>query len=328
MVIIYKNISGNTLLISELIVSNGQMLINESIDFLLSNSISEIKASANHLAHVQNDEIIQVTIDGIEMTKAQTLNYLDAINESSDDGLDKDEDLLITDLVTDPVASSKDPISMNYKSEIKDGIWLHPKVKINYRTGFVESVIWYLKDVNEVVADKKVLEVTMDFTTEINADKTNCALSVTNRSKIWELFTKSGNKSNNPKHKKIKPRKSYETTEKRRKEGIRRRGNIMTTAEQQVGTSLVLMGVATNGTNAEMIMLPLLEKFGNEFSSWKSSGRGNVYNDLQNDTEFAWLNVEVPTIGHPAQATIDAIIPNMKGMVIRDFMIEKLKANI
>lgn len=123
--------------------------------------------------------------------------------------------------------------------------------------------------------------------------------------------------------------KVYNTRRKQHKEGIKRRDNIEEQLIDNIGLAGILSGAFTGSNQLEQQsdvfnkLTNLQKTYNDSFSAWKNSGRGSLYSDIENDSQFSWLDLTVPD-----NQTTQELIPWIIGLTLKDYIVKKLKGEI
>jgi len=215
-------------------------------------------------------------------------------------------------------------LSINYKTELKDGISYHPVYTIN-DDGLLEKTEYFRGFVDENNKGELVLQVEEVYDVNEDVSIPKSAREVNSREKTWKHYRTDG--VLDEKKKKRRPKK-YDTREKRHKEGVRRRANLEEQLIDRVSLAGSLSG-AFVGSNSDEIksdaynkLTTLQETHSSSFSAWRNSGRGSIYNDLSNES-ISWVNIVVPDT-----PSTQVKCPWIIGMTLKGYMVEKLKGEI
>jgi len=221
----------------------------------------------------------------------------------------------IYDLIPDSIKNKK-ANSINYKTELKDGVTLHPVYNIG-NDGLIVDTTYYNNYVDSNNVGEEILKVIESYQTDLN-EPIKSAKTVQSRIKQWRYKKKDNTEEILKNRNKI-----YDTFDKQNKEGTRRRQNIINQAKVKIATALVLTGQSPDSSDATIKLVELFEEYQKSFTTYEKSGKGSVYNDLLNDITYLWLDVVVQD-----DVNTQYMIPEMIGMSIRSYSIEKLKGNI
>lgn len=252
----------------------------------------------------------------------------------------KDGYHFIRDLVT-KYAQKKDLISINYKTDLKSGVRLDP---IHYFTndGLLEKTMYFYDS-------KPVLEVSEVYQyNSIDEQNTEMPISkrgIHSRTKTWRYYFEDGTLDETNTEGTYKEKsKIYKTDIEGLVVGAKRRHNIQIILSQRAGTLLVIMGVYQDSKSVKDAMRNLSAKYSANFQEFEKYGTENIFDDIANDTEFAWLNTYIPSntdmanlvaAGQMSSAQVAQLqgafahfdLTNIQGMTIRQYFIEKLKGN-
>ena len=92
---------------------------------------------------------------------------------------------------------------------------------------------------------------------------------------------------------------------------------------QNVGTGGILSGIFTDEADLFDKMTLLLADYTADFNTWIETGRGEIFNDVLNDTSHTWLDSAVID-----SANTQVLCPQMIGLDLRTYIIDKLKGLI
>lgn len=228
-------------------------------------------------------------------------------------------------------------LHINYKTELKTNVSYTPVFTIHFsgiNAGLLDKTQYYRGYVDDANPGTLVLEVEEVYIID-NSQPTlpHSAKPALERDKTWKHFKKSdGLPEADVAKQKIKNKK-YNTRRKRHIEGNRRRDNIMEQLIDHVGLGGVLTYVSTPTPGSDggfpdeedaFDKLAAIQKlYSASFAVWQNSGRGDIYDDVLNDTTTAWLNDIVPDNG-----TTQAMCAWMIGLDFRTYIIDKLKGNV
>lgn len=242
-----------------------------------------------------------------------------------------------------PSLYTKELTAINYLTELKSGVRLDAEVTIT-KDGLVSETI-YCYEENEV--KKPVIKVKETYEYWASDMGLNPAeRGMFSQEKKWQYYLEDGTLDESERNTKIKS-KIYKTNRQILEVGGKRRSNIVGILSEKVGAILVILGVFVGDetTSAKKkaydTLRNLSSAYSADFTEYKSYATTNLYNSINNDSSFTWLNIHVPTHGEfiasgRAQAEadiyqghIDALeLKDMQGLRIRDYFIEKLKGNV
>jgi len=223
---------------------------------------------------------------------------------------------LIYDLV-DPYFMGMPFHAIDYKRNLLSGVKLHAKHTFS-NSGLLEKTEYY----NGFVDDSNKGVLVLDVVSIWSVDQTETipvAADVIEREKERNWV----NTNNEKNSKKKKGKKKYDTLEKVQEEGKRRRKNAKGSTINKLGMALVLIGEANNAVEAQDIMIDLHHAYNADFSDYSESGKGGIYDSIDNDSTRAWLNEVVPD-----NPTNQFMIPEAVGKSLRTFTRDKLKGLI
>ena len=212
--------------------------------------------------------------------------------------------------IQDIALVNKDIRAINYKTEIITSLLADRIIQ----AGLVTRVDWY-EEKNNNVFDKLVLRVDVNYNLDMS-EPIPAARAVIDRTTDRTWARKNGrtldNRSKKTSHKVYSP-------EAIRQEGLRRRNNILTIASNNVGVALILTGEANDQQEAEEKIVQFLTTHSDLITVYKEGGKGGIYDATQSDVVNIWLETTVPD-----NPTTQAMIPEMVGLKIRNYIIEKL----
>jgi hypothetical protein len=219
---------------------------------------------------------------------------------------------------------NKDFKSINYKTELKSGIYYTPVYNIytsGKYAGFLNYTEYYRNYVDSTNKGELVLIVEEEYQLDYSDDYyEHSARPVIGRTKTWK-WVKTDNSIDTVN---IKTKsKIYDTRVKRRIEGERRRQNIIEQLTDNVGMAGVLTGTFNGEIHAHEMLTILLEEHASDFTGWKTSGLGSLVDNINSNTSSTWLNEIVGD-----NPLTQQVLPWMIGMSYREYFIEKLKGNI
>jgi hypothetical protein len=118
--------------------------------------------------------------------------------------------------------------------------------------------------------------------------------------------------------------KLYDTTKKRNMEGRRRRDTALVLTQGGLATILLVNGLAADLNAAIDMMIEVLETYERDFAVYNRTGKGHIYDNLANDTDFPWLG---SFVGAPAR-TVLGIDPTYDTKLVSEYTVDKLKGLI
>lgn len=225
-------------------------------------------------------------------------------------------DYVIISVIEEPL-SSHNPHSIDYTRQIKSGIKLHPVFEFD-QTGLLVKTTYYKDYVDAQNVGTEVLKVENVYAVDA-AEPIKAAASVESRetTRSWKLTN--GEYSTKTK---VTP-KLYDTTDKKNREGERRRKNLIRMVQEKMAAALLVTLNASTETEAEEELTSFFETYSSAFYTWDASGKGTIYDDIDNDTTYVWMDSVVPDI-----PTTQVMIPEAIGKTIREFSRDKLKGII
>jgi hypothetical protein len=227
-------------------------------------------------------------------------------------------------IVEDVKLPTDDVASINYKIGLKSGVSYTPIYHFDSSgtySGLINKTEYYKGYVDDNNMGQLILQVEENYTIDHSDTSLNYSgRPVESRSKKWTWYKSDGSlDTENTKEK----TKIYNTRRKRKAEGVRRRENIIEQLIDNVGLAGVLSGTFTDEADAHEKLTLLTEKHANEFTGWQLSGRGSLFETVENDTETTWLSATVSNTAYT-----QAMVPHMIGMSYSYYIQEKLKGNI
>lgn len=230
-----------------------------------------------------------------------------------------DTDYLIRSLVS-PQVSHKHIHDIQYNSELKSDVKLHPEFVFNYCGQLIETYFYYgyVDSSNKGTLVLKVIEEHTMYQDDAGKFPSQQRLHKRIKKRIWA--DKNGVLNEvNPK----KSEKLYDTFDKYNKEGRKRRENIINHLTINVVLSGILSGNFTNQDDGEEKLIDLVQSYAGAFNSYLKTGKGSIYDDIINDSQFSWLsNVIINT------PQTQAMVPFMIGLTFRNYIVDKLKGII
>lgn len=248
---------------------------------------------------------------------------------------------LLRALVTLP-ESKKTLTSINYKSELRSGVRLTPAFHLT-NDGLLEKTIYYYDG-------KPIIKISEDYSYN-TVDEANTEMPISKRGihkrlKKWEYYFEDGtlDESGDLGTFKVKE-KLYLTDREGLVIGGKRRFNIQITLSERAGTALVIMGVFSDSKEVKDAMRNISATYSSNFNEYEKYGTESIYEDIQNDTSFSWLNTYIPTeqdlnnmvsagqMSATQQAMLNGAfnaydLASLRGLTIRQYFIEKLKGNL
>lgn len=217
----------------------------------------------------------------------------------------------------------KDITAIDYKTELKDNVAYTPDFEIKTSgidAGCLSKTTYYKDFVDNQNMGTKVLEVVESYSIDdSNPSEHNTAKDCLYRDKTWKHYKTDGSLDEDRTKTK---RKHYNTRRKKHIEGIRRRENVLEQLIDNVALAGILSGHFTDEADAFDKLVALQESHEIALSSWKNSGLGSIFNDIDADAT-AWLDATVADT-----PSTQAMCSWMIGMKFKDYMIDKLKGNI
>lgn len=281
------------------------------------------------------------------MSTEESINSLLSKGDIESLDLVKDGYHYLRELVTN-YARKKELVSINYKTDLQSGVRLRPEFHFT-NDGLIDKTIYYYET-------KPVLCVTEYYTYSTKDDETviQSKKGISSRKKVWEYFfedetlddrdTKEGREGRDRVTSKEKI-KTYDTDIQGLVVGERRRKNIQVILSQNAGTALIILGVFADETQIKNEMRTVSKQYSSGFTEYEKYGTEDILTEIENDTNFSWLNTYVPTstdltnmvTANQISATQSAQLQgalnayglsHIQGMTIRQYFIEKLKGNI
>jgi len=287
-----------------------------------------------------NIEIASLKIEGDNLIIQPNENTIIANLEGVINGYVKNSRKhILRSLCVDSVLN-KDLTAINYKTELKTDVRLDAEVSLT-NDGLIEETIYYY----EVDSAKKpVIKVAETYEYHSSDMAFNPAeRGMHSQEKKWQYYFEDGTLDTSEKHTKTKF-KEYKENRQILEVGYNRRSNVVARASTTMGSILVILGVfnddetSTGKKKAYDAMRSLSSKYSTDFTEYKTYGTTNLYSSIANDTEFTWLNVNVPTEaqlvasgktaieGATYQGYVDALeLNDMQNKSIRTYFVEKLK---
>jgi hypothetical protein len=209
--------------------------------------------------------------------------------------------------------------SINYKTEIINGIKLHPVFHFS-NDGFIEKTEYYKDYVSPQDMGTMILCVEEVYTTDPNhAPLDPTARSVVSRQKTRKWNNDDQDDTQFASEHKI-TNKIYDSRKKQSDEGKRRRNNVVDKFVENTATAGVIMGSFSSENDAFEKLTVFSEDHNSALDTYIRTGRGSVYTDIDNDVSNAWLNDVVPD-----NPVTQAVVPWMIGMSLRQYTKDKLK---
>jgi len=227
----------------------------------------------------------------------------------------------------------KDVTDIEYKKELKNGSGytsVHTIHQEGEFSGMLEKTEYYRGYVDDNNRGDLVLVVeevyTIDNSDDLIPFSARPALTQTKTWRHVNMYTKLPEVTG----KGVKViTKVYNTRRKQHKEGIKRRDNIEEQLIDNIGLAGILSGAFTGSNQLEQQsdvfnkLTNLQKTYNDSFSAWKNSGRGSLYSDIENDSQFSWLDLTVPD-----NQTTQELIPWIIGLTLKDYIVKKLKGEI
>lgn len=229
------------------------------------------------------------------------------------------KDYLIYSLVSESLKKI-DVKDINYKTELISGKKLNP-IQSFSNEGFLTSTKYYVDYVDSLNPGTLVLVIDESYTTmpEDSSEYPSVRRPLS-RTKIRKWTRSNGdidtfNTKVTTKH--------YDSFSKRNKEGVRRRNEIINILSENTAMGGILSGIFLSEQDSFNKLTSIMEQYSSSISSYVKSGRSNIYSDIQNDSSNTWLDgIVVDSV------QTQAMTPQMIGMTLRSYIIEKLKGNI
>jgi len=225
----------------------------------------------------------------------------------------------------------QDPLSYDFKRELLNGYWLTDEPVIRKESGSdmgtLELDIFYRDYIDTNNKGDKVIICEQNYVfDETDSSLFNSQKQVLYRNETYKLYKLDGTVD----EVKVKSKKKiYNTEDKRRAEGRRRRKNI----ENQLSEHVAMAGMLTeNGqggnvfsdiNDAKNVLVDLQESHEDAFAAWINSGRGTIYDDIANNDTHSWLSITIDD-----NAGTQDMVPWMIGLTFKYYIVEKLKGNI
>lgn len=321
-----KNTTGSDIIIPYSDTENETFSPDEEVSFRDLISVKNHKGASGLVAKVLNSELT-VYRDGVPLGESEghvivnsAVDYVENDNITiKDEDLKSDIDQNVTTnkylilLFVDSSVKQKSLKNINYKKELSSGECLHPVHNIGL-DGLIQDTTYYADYVDAQNLGTEVLKVVEEYVVDEN-EPIPSAKSVLSRVKYWDYKKTDGTYD----RLNYKP-KTYDTLNKRAKEGIARRENIINRVKKSIGYCLVFTGNASGDSEAEDLMGLLLKEHSAGFATYKEGGKGPLFSDLEADVTFSWLDAVVPDI-----AQTQAMIPECVGKDLRTIAVDKLK---
>ena len=209
---------------------------------------------------------------------------------------------------------------INYITELKSGIKLHPVQSLT-NSGLLEKTEFYYGFTDLTNKGELILTVEETYTTqEADSGLTPTARTVVSRDKTRKWVKMDGTIDED--NVKITTKK-YDTSRKSNAEGSRRRTNIIDVLSSHTGLGGVLSGIFIDENDANDKLTLIMEDFSTAISTYIKTGRGSLFELMENDVTHTWLDSVV--IDTPYT---QAMVPYMIGMDLRTYIIAKLKGII
>jgi hypothetical protein len=228
---------------------------------------------------------------------------------------------LINDLVN-PGINTNDHRDINYKTQLKDGISLHP---VHYFSddGLIEKTELYLNYLDE--QNKGILILVVDEVYTLNQnqiDLPKTAREVIARTKVrkWNIDEQDADAFNVDTKTTIK---KYDTRRKKSDEGYRRRKNVIDRLTENVGLAGILSAAFTDENDANTRLIELLAIYSQQYNIYKEVGSPDMHNAIDVDAVTTWLDTVVID-----NAYTQSMCPWMIGMTFREYIKDKLNGDI
>lgn len=220
--------------------------------------------------------------------------------------------------IADETVTGKDHRSINYVTELKDGVRLHKKYDIDEVTGFLKATDYY-KDFDGNTHSNKILRVEETYEVDSEEPIIN-AKKATSRTKVRKYTLQDTGEIDQTETKTTT--KFYTEKGQTRNEGQRRRHNVQLILEDRIGLVLLLTGVAPDTTDVYSKLVKFIQDHNAAFTAWIESGRGDIFLNVENDVKHFWLTQTIPDLPQT-----QALLPNSIGVSLRTFIVERLKGN-
>lgn len=224
-------------------------------------------------------------------------------------------------LTEDAVQSVKDisipPHSINYT------IATEPKLKkvITFDKGFDVNVTYHVWDYTNNVSIEEVLKIESTYTQD-NNNSMPSARDVLSRFKTRKWILEDGTYKIDNSDVKV-TEKVYSTLIERNVEGERRRNNIFVALTQDYTTLLYILATSQDLVAAQSIGASLLSNI-TATSDYIKFGSQLILNQLDNITDTQYLlDTVIPNI-----APIQGTVPLSIGLTVREYLKQKLRADI
>lgn len=278
---------------------------------------------------VDDGDVVRLTFDGAKIIARPYTEFTDkqgnyfASAQAVKDYVDKISGAnrkFKIQTVADENVTDKDHRSINYVTELKDGVRLHKRYTIDEVTGFLQATDYY-KDFDGVNLTNQILRVEEAY--QVDPDETIInAKDAVSRVKVRKYTKEEDGQIDEDTDTQKTTEKFYTEKGQIRKEGQRRRHNVQLILEERIGLVLMLTGQAAIIEQVYEILVEFFQSHNAAINAWLESGRGAVYDDITNDISHAWLNTVIPNTPET-----QALLPNSIGETLRGFIVERLKGN-
>jgi len=114
--------------------------------------------------------------------------------------------------------------------------------------------------------------------------------------------------------------KYYPDISQHNTEGEIRRKNKERRSGKNMALAMIYSGGATGEQDAEDKLIELTEYYNSAFTSWRKYGRGQIYDSIDNDTNFAWFDGVIQDTPETRALILEAI-----GLTVREYINNILK---
>jgi len=114
--------------------------------------------------------------------------------------------------------------------------------------------------------------------------------------------------------------KYYPDISQHNNEGETRRKNKERRSGTNMGLAMIYSGGATGEIDAQEKMIELTEHYNAQFTSWRKYGQGQIYDAIENDTVFAWMDGVIQDTPETRALILEAI-----GLTVREYINNILK---
>ncbi|NQY30139.1 MAG: hypothetical protein HRT69_11795 [Flavobacteriaceae bacterium] len=287
-------------------------------------------------------DILNTTTDKYETTLFITPNASTDVTilNAFINGIDpKSKEHVLRDLCVDSVLD-KELTAINYKTELKSEVRLDTDVTLT-NDGLINETVYYYEKDSVKVPVIKIKEGYKYQTTDLSLNPAERGMY--SQEKTWQYYLNDGTLDTSEENTKVKL-KVYKTNRQILAVGLNRRTNLVARVSTCLASIGVLMSlfkddeVSTGKKKAYDALRNLSREFSTDFTEYKSYATTNLYDAIENDKIFTWLDSPVPTkeqlvaAGKTAaeaatfQGYVDALeLNDMQNKTIRTYFIEKLK---